>query len=60
VVAGRKQEIVKLTEQLLTAIATSDFESYTYESRQSTLSGTVGCLLMSMHGKIEEEKLSKK
>jgi len=28
--AGRKQEIIKLTEQLLTAIATSDFESYTY------------------------------
>lgn len=26
---SRKQEIIKLTEQLLTAIATSDFESYT-------------------------------
>jgi len=27
---GRKQEVIKLTEQLLTAIAMSDFESYTY------------------------------
>jgi len=30
VFTGRKQEIIKLTEQLLTAIAMSDFESYTY------------------------------
>jgi len=33
--AGRKQEIVKLTEQVLTAIATWDFESYTSVSLQS-------------------------
>ena len=27
---GRKKEIIKMTEQLLTAITTGDFEAYTY------------------------------
>jgi hypothetical protein len=34
---ARKQDIVKLTEQLLTAITTGDFESYTYVKHWAVL-----------------------